>query len=134
MSIKNLSSETLGSFTGTASYTWGSFRKFVMTDGVTYLCENGCAWFLDLIASYQTAELHKKANGWQFWRIEQIDTKDYMARAVCDDGNGNIIIEQPIEFTDFPFDRFPNGLSVYLEHGSIDGRNLLWVAMLPSER
>lgn len=133
MSINNLSSQTLAHFTDTEKYTWGPFRKFVMTDGCTYLCENGCGWLLDLIASHQTVALRKKANGAQFWRLEQLDSKDYMARAVCDDGNGNIIIEQKIEFTDFPFDRFPNGITIYVKDGHVPSVGNCLVALLPSE-
>jgi hypothetical protein len=130
----NINPNALAYFTGTESYTYGPFRKFVMTDGVTYLCNHGCAWFVDLIASHQSADLRKKSDGFQVWRLEQCNDKKAMARASCEDGNRNMLLEQKIEFTDFPFDVLPNGLTVYVEEGSINGRDLVWVAMLSSER
>lgn len=133
MTTANLSSETLAYFTGNETYTWGPFRKFVMTDGCTYLCENGVGWFMDLIASHQTGNLIKKSAGFQFWKLMKSEKADCMAVAVCEDGNGNVFVTQNIEYTDFPFDRI-NGLDVYLEEGSIDGRTTVWVALLASER
>lgn len=133
MSTKNLSSQTLAYFTGTESYTWGPFNKFLMTDGCTYLCHNGCGWFLDLIASHQTAALNKKARGKQFWKLQKITEPGFMAVAVCDDGDGNILVEQKIEFTDFPFDRMPDGLTVYLQDGHVPQVGDCKVALLPSE-
>lgn len=130
-----ISASTLSQFSGTESYTWGPFRRFVMTDGVVYLCEYGCGWFADLIASYQNAKLHKAADGFQVWKLLKLDgDPKHMAVAVCEDGNGRKLQEQKIEFTDFPFADMPEGLTVYLEHGSVDGENLVWVAMLPGER
>lgn len=129
--MNELDANTLAQFCGTESYTWGPFRKFVMTDGVTYLTRAGCAWFLDVVASYQTSELQASSSGFQEWKLSPNGDG---AVVRCTDGNYNILAEQEIEFTDFPFDRFPSGMTVWLEHGSIDGRNLIWVAMLPQER
>lgn len=122
---------SLASFTGSQSYTYGPFRKFVMTDGVEYLCNNGLAWFVDIIASHQTPELQKRSDGFQEWRLLPSFAHDALIE--CVDGNYKKLCEQPIEYTDFSFERFPKGLRVWVERGSIDGTNMVWVAMLPTE-
>ena len=134
MNINNLSASALSYFTGTESYTYGPFRKFVMTDGVTYLCQNGVAWFVDLIASHQTAALRKKADGMQVWKLQQLkDDKQHMAVAICEDGNYNELTRQLIEYTDFPFDRFADGMTVWLQEGYVPQLGECLVALLPSE-
>jgi hypothetical protein len=134
MSINNLDPNTLAYFTGTESYTYGPFRKFVMTDGATYLCENGCAWFLDLIASHQNQKVIKASTGFQVWKLTALpNDAENMAKAVCDDGNGNVLASQLIPYTDFPFDKMADGLTVYLQLGYVPGVGDCWVAMLPSE-
>lgn len=127
-----LSASYLQNFSGTQNYTYGPFKRFVMTDGLVFLMANGCAWLVDAIASHQTSDVQKRADGFQVWTLQRNDNGD--VNLVCTDGNYNAIVRQQIEFTDFPFERFPSGLTVYVEYGSIDGVTPCWVAMLPSER
>jgi hypothetical protein len=69
------------------------------TDGIKWLQENGkCYWLTDLIASYQTTNF-KQANDHQFWELIVAD--DRSAIVTCDDGDGNISVNQSIEHTDF---------------------------------
>ena len=69
------------------------------TDGIKWLQEKGnCYWLTDLIASYQTTKC-KQANERQFWELLVAD--DRSAIVTCDDGDGNISINQSIEHTDF---------------------------------
>lgn len=126
-----LKKSDLAYFTGTERYTHGPLRRFVMTDGVTHLCDHGCSWLVDLIASHQTKALQDKSEGFQEWHLQQ--TSNAEAVVECRDGNLDTLLSQSIEYTDFPFDEFPNGIKIWLQHGSIDGRNMVWVAMLPSE-
>jgi hypothetical protein len=105
-----------------------------MTDGVTYLCANGAAWFVDLIASYQNADLRKASDGYQFWRLTPNKANgQHGATAVCDDGNGKILRKQEIEFTDFPFDRFNDKFEVWIQEGYVPSVGEVLVALLPSE-
>ena len=134
MNINNLNPEVLNGFCGTESYTYGPYRKFVMTDGATYLCDNGCAWFLDLVASHQTRSVIDGSAGFQFWKLlpTKNDAKN-MAKAVCEDGNGNVLAKQLIPYTDFPFHKMPQGLTLYVQLGYVPSVGECWVAMLPSE-
>jgi hypothetical protein len=132
MMTDNLTPAALSHFYGTEGYAWGPFRKFAMTDGVTYVCMNGLSWFVDLIASHQS-KARGKLEDFQNWTLKHLTEQGFMAVATCDDGNGNVVVSQKIEYTDFPFDRFPSGFSIYVKLGSLNGKDLCWVALLPSE-
>lgn len=130
----NLTVANLAQFNnGTNGYTRHWMRKLVCTDGIEFLNANGCAWFIDIVASHQ---LNPKVSAQEFqvWKLKPLTEKGFMAIAVCEDGNDNIVVRQKIEYTDFPFDRFPEGLKVYLEKGSLDGESVAWICMLPEER
>lgn len=131
--LTRLSPENLDCFTGTVKYTWGPFRKFVMTDGVRFVCENHAAWFVDMMASHQSKELDAKADGFQVWKFKLSNTDYNKAVVVCEDGNGKELVRQPIYWTDFPLERFPDGFIVYLEDGYVGSVGHCKVAMLPSE-
>jgi hypothetical protein len=92
------------------------------TDGIKWLQENAnCYWLIDLIASYQTTEF-KKVNDRQFWKLVVTDNS---AVITCDDGDGNVSVTQPIEYTDFPLP----SLSIWVEIQE-EGRIFIY---LPSE-
>jgi hypothetical protein len=88
----------------------------VYTDGVQALCSNfQCYWFLDVIASYQ---YKLKDEEFQAWKL--IKQENDSALMTCDDGNGNILFQQRIPYTDFEM----SGATVWIE------RNVI---LLPSE-
>jgi hypothetical protein len=92
------------------------------TDGIKWLQENAnCYWLIDLIASYQTTAF-KQANDRQFWKLVVTDNS---AVITCDDGDGNISVTQPIEYTD---SLLPS-LSIWVEIQA-EGRIFIY---LPSE-
>lgn len=71
------------------------------TDGIKCLQEIAdCYWLIDAIASYQTSEF-KSVDYLQFWHLS-VNLEEKSALLNCDDGNGNIRLSQPIEYTDFP--------------------------------
>jgi hypothetical protein len=70
------------------------------TEGVRFLQQHGCYWLIDAIASYQTSEF-KEQNDRQFWKLS-VDLTTSQATLICDDGNGNVLVTQSIEHTDFP--------------------------------
>lgn len=93
--------QALENFYGTQSwYRWSKlYPNILMTDGVKFLADNAKAyWLCDAIASHQSNE--KVAKEWfQAWRL-------YKGKGMwilrCEDGNDRLIVEQLIEYTDFP--------------------------------
>ena len=103
-SEKHLLSE-LRQFTGTTQwYRHSLFPNFLYTDGIAYLAEQaGAYWLIDAIFSYQIdPKIHK--HEYQTWKI--LVNVQRQALIIGDDGNGNIIGEFSIPYTDFPFTEF----------------------------
>jgi hypothetical protein len=116
----------LSCFCGTEEYhRWNSiFRRHVLTDGVKYLADQaGAYWLMDLIASYQ-CEAHMRRNTFQCW-VLKVDLKTQKAVVTCDNGNGKILAEQKIEYTDFPLEE----IKLYM----IDDGGQYAVILLPNE-
>jgi len=111
----------LDQFTGTEHYYKYTFGT-KLTDGVKYLATTaGCYWLLDIIVSYQP---QLKNQGFQVWKLSRNADNSYPTEGAwvvtCEDGNGNALIKQYIEYSDFPM----NTAEVWF----IDG-----VMLLPSE-
>lgn len=110
----------LAQFTGTTQY-YRINPNIVLTDGTKYLAGNaGCYWLMDLIASYVTL---RRFDGQDFVAINMVVT-DRSAVVTLDDGNGNVLVTQQIEYTDFPLDQ----IRLYACRSE-----QLWFVMLPSE-
>lgn len=110
--------QNLRQFTGTEGYTRHS-HKIVLTDGALYLAENAaCYWLLDLFAS----QLHNIKN--EEFTCLKLSKVNSSCNVVIDDGNGNELAKQHVEYTDFP-------LSAFTLYGCWAGD--YWVLMLPSE-
>lgn len=107
--------EELQQFTGTENYYRHVFGgKY--TDGVAYLAENAKAyWLLDAIFSY-----HRK-EPFQVWKLQLslVGGQDAVL-TMREDSDTPVIVEQLIEYTDFPIE--------HIELWLIDG-----VLILPSE-
>lgn len=110
----------LRNFTGTDLY-YRIARRVLLTQGAKYLADQGaCYWLFDLIISH----------------IIQInfDCEDFVSIQLCrtgrgavvkfDDGDGNFLSDQNIEYTDFPL----NEVTLYACR-----TNQLWVILLPNE-
>lgn len=89
----------LKQFTGTDGYTRINFfgKRVLLTNGANYLAENGAFWLINIIMSV-----------FPRWKEEEfvsvkLTVKNEEGLVVIDDGNGNIIYSQKIEFTDFKF-------------------------------
>ena len=112
--------ENLKNFVGTA----GLHRilpTFAVTDGFKYLIdEANCYWLAQL---YGLHLVSIDFNDFPF-TILKITKNQRGARINIEDGNGQVIAWQRLEFTDFPFNRF----TLY---ACWSGEQ--WVAMLPSE-
>ncbi len=94
----------LAYFTGTTQwYRNPMFPAFTFTDGVKFLANNAnCYWLIDYIFSNQILPEIKDA-GFQVWKISVSENK---ATVTMDDGNGNILKEFKIPYTDFPLSEF----------------------------
>jgi hypothetical protein len=119
---------SLPHFTGTEGYTnlrypWLRSR-FLLTDGAKYLAETANAyWLIDAIASHQAN--HKvAAEPFQVWRLTVGEQRQ--AALTCTDGNETILVNQEIQYTDFPLSE----IVLYAEQSDyLDGR----IVMLTSE-
>ncbi|MCA1419475.1 DUF6876 family protein [Bradyrhizobium sp. BRP23] len=108
----------LAQFTGSEHvYRHGLLRSITYTEGVQYLAEKAAAyWLIDAVASYQH-EAPVKGEEFQVWRLKVEGSR---AVLTCEDGNERKLVEQQIEFTDFPLDH----IDLWVENG---------VILLPSE-
>lgn len=100
--MKTLKAEDLVQFTGTEHwYRHPILKHFLYTDGVQHVAETGEAyWLIDVIASAQLiGEVEREE--FQVWILK---TKDSTGIVYAEDGNGNLIYRQEIEFTDFPLE------------------------------
>lgn len=92
----------LNQFTGTERWFRHSLMRTVTyTEGVQYLAEKANAyWLIDKVASLQL-EPKIKREEFQTWLLKVTGSQ---ADLTCDDGNGNIVYSEHIDFTDFPLD------------------------------
>jgi len=105
-------------------------KRLVFTDSVRELREMAdCSWLVDAIASYQS-ELQEEL--FQVWKFT-CNTELRLGTLTCEDGNGNELVRQEIEYTDFPLDE----ITLWAELGGYMSRGE-WVEamvlMVPSER
>lgn len=103
--MRSLNTELAG-FTGTEEYhalsRW--FPGYYFTDGIKYAADNyGLYWFLDIICSYQTKQ-KIRSESFQLWTLKRTVKDAFIV--TLDDGNGNILQKQNIEFSDFSMDLF----------------------------
>lgn len=118
---KQTLTQELQHFTGTTAY-FRLFPKVLLTDGTKYLAEHaGCYWLMDVFASYLLTIVKSEQEPFTCLNL----AKDNDSAVIqIDNGNGQCLAEQRIEFTDFPLD------SIKL-YGCWTGD--YWVLMLPSE-
>ncbi|MFA5567498.1 MAG: DUF6876 family protein [Trueperaceae bacterium] len=115
-------------FYGTRTYHTLTPLPVLATDGVAHLAKTADAfWLIDAIASHLLTKPTLREKG--FAVISLTTREDSTADLVFDDGDGTVLSQQHLEFTDYPepFRQFYAVLS-----GVVPGR-LQWVIMLPSE-
>jgi hypothetical protein len=106
-------------FTGTQQY-YRLNRQVVLTDGTRYLAdEAGAYWLMDAIASYLP-----QFTGRQDFVVAKLVRSGSAAQLTLDDGNGRVLDQHHIEYTDFPMTSF----QLYACWGGE-----FWVLMLCSE-
>ena len=113
-------STDLGQFTGTEQYY--NYHSLLLTDGIKYLAEEAqCYWLMDVIWSHTHCE---HWHGKEDFIVCTLTTTDSRATVIFDDGNGNVLAKQSIQFTDFPLDQ----IKIYIVSNGDQ-----YVVMLPSE-
>ena len=109
----------LGMFMGGGEvYRYPFNSNFVYTEGVQYFllhCGGGAYWFLDIVGT-ELADLQEQEE----FMVVQMDVADGQAKLTAEDGNGRLLWERDIDYTD----AFDGQWKFYL----IDG-----VFLLPSE-
>jgi hypothetical protein len=115
-----LCSQDLAYFTGTTQYYRHGIGplSLLLTDGCKHVADEGAAyWLFDVILSYQ---LYKAvcSQYLQVWRLKKQEGVYWSI--TCDDGNGKILVQQQIPYSDFPLD----GIKILVKQG---------VCLLPSE-
>jgi hypothetical protein len=135
-------SNELRNFTGTETWTRHALGALLFTDGIKFLRDkeaNGvvdCFWLVDAIASHQSDRLDKQCDGFQVWTLISNGKGGAILTCKADTGRPDVV-RQEIEYSDFPFDQFPDEpLQLWVEGigrppktGEVAGRVLL----VPSE-
>ncbi len=117
---KKLDPAMMAQFTGSDTfYRYGLAGEVLFTEGVKYVADTaGAYWLLDTIRIANVYEPKVRAEEFQLWTISV--RSDATGIVTCDDGNGCIVYEQVMNFTDFP----ELGIKLYFCDGTI---------LLPSE-
>jgi hypothetical protein len=109
----------LAQFIGTERY-WRISPSTVLTDGAKYVADAvGAYWLMDAIASYLP-----QFTGKEDFIVAKLVRTGISAQLTLDDGNGKVLDQQHIEYTDFPMISF----QMYACWGGE-----FWVIMLCSE-
>ena len=99
-----ITQQELAHFSGTTQhYYLPNFPNYHYTDGIRYLIHNGATWLISDIFLYQRNPAimkHLEQDYFQHWKLRV--NEDNSATLSCDDGNGNIIKQWEIDYTDFP--------------------------------
>ena len=111
--------QNLAHFNGSESlytHTVGG-SSILYTEGILYVAETcECYWLLDFILSHQNSPILNQED-FQIWNIIKHENKWIIS--CCDDDN-NLILDQDIEFLDFPL----NSIKLWYVEGTL---------LLPSE-
>lgn len=120
--VSKISEYSLSEFTGSDSFFkhWLG-KNYIMTQGVHYLTENGAAWLIDAIFSHQVTNKVRSCS-FQVWTLEVTDSS---ALLTCKGDEDDLIVEQKINFTDFPLEK----ITLWCVPNELNGLTLL----LPSE-
>lgn len=121
--MKQTAAELLGNlsqFIGTERY-YRLLPTFVVTDGLKYLMDEAdCYWLAQLFGLHLVSiDFNKNP-----FTVLVFTRKGGGGIVNIEDGNGNLLVQQRLDYTDFPFDE-------YRLYACWDGEH--WVGMLVSE-
>ena len=92
---KDLDLKEIGHFTGTQGYT--NVLGLNATDGIVYIMKAGYSWFVTDMAII----IKSKFKDEEFLCVKlEVDTQKNTAKAIIDDGNGNVLYTQDYKYTD----------------------------------
>lgn len=78
--------------------------NLVVTDGIRYLMDNGCAWLIDIIVSVRGLPAIQ-AEDFEAWTLK-VDLETHTAKVIATDGDKGdgavTLYRQEIEYTDCP--------------------------------
>jgi Family of unknown function (DUF6876) len=97
-----LTASDLSQFTGSETwYRHSLVRNVTYTQGVQYMAETGGAyWLIDKIATNQLDKRIRKEE-FQVWKL-RLDKEGNGATLRAEDGNGHVVHNERIDYTDFP--------------------------------
>lgn len=111
MNKTKITHDDLRQFCGTINY-YRHLTGLLYTEGIQYLAEAGGAyWLIDAIASYQNhrdVRSNERLQEFQLWTLKIKDNEGILT--LQEDSGCENVIEQKIEFTDFPL----NEICLYL--------------------
>jgi hypothetical protein len=110
----------LSKFTGTELYH-RMLPTFVVTDGVKYLMDAADCYWLTQLYGLQLVDIDFNEEP---FTVLKLTRKGHGAIVRIEDGNGGMLVEQRIDYTDFVLD----SITLYASWG---GEH--WLCMLPSE-
>jgi hypothetical protein len=110
----------LGQFIGTEHY-YRLLPTFVVTDGLKYLMDEAECYWLGQLYGLHLVAVDVQDNPLTVLKFQR---KGRGGIVRIEDGNGQSLVTQALDYTDFPLDQF----SLY---ACWDGAR--WVGMLPSE-
>ena len=109
------------------SETRHAYGQVRLTDGVKMLADAAeCWWLVDLVVSHQWGiRCRHRVQMFQHWTLTR-SKRGSGAVAKCTDGNGQVLAQQRIPYTDFPL----ASVDLYVVVDTSDFRKTI---MLPSE-
>jgi len=111
-------------FYGTEAYHRVSMFNYVLTDGAKHIAEQaGAYWLMDAIGSHLLNHADE-----EFVVCTLRTNPDRACVLTLDDGNGRVLAEQTVEWTDYPEPE----RKFYAVRTEVNLRKC-WVIMLPSE-
>ena len=110
----------LAQFTGTTQY-YRILPTFVVTDGAKYLMDHAECYWLAQLYGLHLVDISFNDEPFTVLKLKRVGEG---ARIVIEDGNGNTLSYQGLDYTDFPMDE----ITLF---ASWSGE--FWVAMLASE-
>ena len=105
---KTLTKADLAQFTGTENHYFNPLfgRQNKYSDGIKYVAETaGAYWLIDLVLSHQI-DPKAQAEEFQVWTLAKIPGTSGCTVTMTNGNDETPIIQQTVEFTDFPLDDF----------------------------
>jgi hypothetical protein len=94
--------ELLSDFNGSEVIFKHHYFASNYTTGIQHLANTfGCYWLIDAILSHQL-NVKVRQQPFQTWALKRISGYEFLL--TCEDGNGNLVTEQAIPFSDFTGD------------------------------